>query len=347
MKQMSGTDTIMNQVHMNLAQLDLNLLFALDVLLRERSVTRAAERLGTTQSALSHSLRRLREALGDPLLVRGRGGMVATPRAEALERSLGLALSDLARAIDEPAQFDPKHTSRVFRLASPDLFDTLVLPRLLAHFGAVSPNAAVAALPGFQNVAERLEAGELDVAIAPIVAKEEGAGAIGLQLSPDLRTRRLFEDRFRPYVRSGHPVLSKGRVSANAFVNMGHVLVSPTGRGAGVVDVVLERRKLTRRITARVPDFACALAIVRDTDLVLVGPGAIATRAEEWGVAELPLALRLPTHALSRGVAPALRRGRGSSVVSRSDGGGHRTARQGDPKRLGLPATAARRGGGG
>ena len=119
----------------DLHRIDLNLLVALDALTRERSVTKAAERAGVTQSAMSHTLRRLRELFDDPLLVRGRGGMVLTPRAEALTVPLRSGLVSLARTLAEPEAFDPAHASRTFRIVSPDLFDALVLPTLLQRLG--------------------------------------------------------------------------------------------------------------------------------------------------------------------------------------------------------------------
>ena len=119
--------------------IDLNLLAAFDALAEERNVTRAAARAGVTQSAMSHTLRRLRDLLGDPLLVRGGGGMVLTPRAEALRAPLRAALAELARVLDEPAQFDPATSTRGFRVVAPDLFDMLALPRLLPRLAAQAP----------------------------------------------------------------------------------------------------------------------------------------------------------------------------------------------------------------
>ena len=122
----------MSQTHVaeTLHRIDLNLLVALDALTRERSVTKAAERAGVTQSAMSHTLRRLRDLFDDPLLVRGRGGMVLTPRAEALAVPLRSGLVSLARTLAEPQPFAPEHATRTFRIVSPDLFDALVLPTL-------------------------------------------------------------------------------------------------------------------------------------------------------------------------------------------------------------------------
>src|ERR1700754_2270672 len=114
-----------------LARIDLNLLVALDALARERSVTRAAERVGVTQSAMSHALRRLRELLGDALLVRGQGSMVLTPRAQALSLPVRSGLVTLGRALAEPEPFVPSTAQRTFTIATPDLFDVWVGPALL------------------------------------------------------------------------------------------------------------------------------------------------------------------------------------------------------------------------
>jgi len=111
-----------------LARIDLNLLVAFDALAREQNVTRAAERVGVTQSAMSHALRRLRELLDDPLLVRGKSGMVLTARAEALVLPLRSGLVSVDRALVRAERFDPRTARRKFRLATPDLFDLLAIP---------------------------------------------------------------------------------------------------------------------------------------------------------------------------------------------------------------------------
>ncbi len=124
----------------DLKALDLNLLVTLDALLRERHVTRAAQRLGRSQSTISHALGRLREIFEDPLLVPGRGGMVATARAQALEVPLGQALGQVRALFEVEADFEPATTRRTFVLECPDLLG-LLLPELLAWMSVQAPNA--------------------------------------------------------------------------------------------------------------------------------------------------------------------------------------------------------------
>jgi len=167
MNPMTCFNAVMSSTHTaaGLHRVDLNLLVALDALTRERSVTKAAERAGVTQSAMSHTLRRLRELFGDPLLVRGRGGMVLTPRAEALAVPLRSGLVSLARTLAEPQPFAPEQASRTFRIVSPDLFDALVLPTLFQRLGQQAPSIDLAVVPMPKRLTDSLETGDVDLAI--------------------------------------------------------------------------------------------------------------------------------------------------------------------------------------
>ncbi len=277
--------------------LDLNLLVALSALLEVGSVTAAAAQVGVTQSAMSHTLRRLRGLFDDALLVRAGAGMAPTPRAAALREPLRAALSGLARALDAGQDFEPATTERVFRMASPDVFDALVLPTLLARFAARAPRAGLVVAPGLDDLRARLATGALDVAVVPrLLTAAEAADDFGPTLADALRTRRLLVDHFRVFVRVGHPLA--GPLDAGTFAALDHLLVSPTGRGEGVVDVALAARGLRRRVVLRVPDFGTALAVVADTDLVLTAPGALQHRAARRGLRTLDVDLDLPRHAV-------------------------------------------------
>jgi DNA-binding transcriptional LysR family regulator len=283
-----------------LGRMDINLLVSLDALLQLRSVTAAAKQLGVTQPAMSHALRRLREQFNDGLLVRAGGAMVLTPRAESLSRPLRAALVQLSETIAAPEPFDPGTTDRTFRMVSPDLFDLLLLPALLREMARAAPGATLSVSPGFSRASEHLATGEIDIAIAPSLLPRSSE-RFGPPLAPDLRLRRLVEDRFQAFVRVGHPALERRRLSVAAFARLDHVLVSPTGLGAGPADAALEAHGVARRIVLRVPTFASALAAVRESDLVIVAPGVLETQAGRMGLAvlKLPAQLTLPDHALS------------------------------------------------
>jgi DNA-binding transcriptional LysR family regulator len=275
-----------------LASVDLNLVVLFDALARERSVTRAAHRIGVTQSAVSHALRRLRELFGDPLLVRGRGGMVLTPRAEALVVPLRSGLVSLGRALAEPPEFEPATARRAFTLATPDLFDVLVIPALLAQIRKSAPGVDIAIVPlDPQKLGERLETGEIDAAITPRIDDTSEL------VVPGLFRRKLFRDRFACLLRASHPALGKrSTLTLASYAELSHVLVSPSGAGDGLVDRALERRGLARRIALRVPYFYAALAIVAKSDLVLTAPAPLVRLADARSVTQVEPPLALPQH---------------------------------------------------
>ncbi|MET0285443.1 MAG: LysR family transcriptional regulator [Polyangiales bacterium] len=285
----------MNAVH-DLAQVDLNLLVAFDVLARERSVTRAAERLGLTQSALSHALRRLRELLGDPLLVRGQSGMVLTPRAEALVVPLRSGLLTLGRALHAQSAFDAQSARRTFTLATPDLFDVLVLPPLLARVRTEAPGVSLNVVSHGPGLAQRLETGDVDFAVIPRV--EQTRNAPPPPPPQGLLQTTLFRDGYACLVRADHPALKKRTFTLEHYLALSHALVAPRGEGLGQVDEALAERGKTRHIALRVPHFLGALAIVARSDLILTAPTVLAAVGGS-GVAPLPSPLPLPRHSVN------------------------------------------------
>lgn len=295
----------MNDVHdasraiPDLHTVDLNLLVALDALARERSVTKAAERAGVTQSAMSHTLRRLRELFDDPLLVRGRGGMLLTPRAEALTVPLRSGLVSLARALAEPESFDPSRAQRTFRIVSPDLFDALVLPSLLQRVAQQAPSVDLAVVPTPRRLADSLETGDVDLAIHPVLLDPHPFD-LGVQVDPELQSRTLFRDSFLCFARSKHPSFAaKRRLTIKTYAELDHILVSPGGEGPGVVDRVLHQEGLDRRIALRVPHFATALEVLARSDLVLTAPASLGKCSGAAVLASRPAPMAIPEHAIT------------------------------------------------
>ncbi|HEY0136396.1 MAG TPA: LysR family transcriptional regulator, partial [Nannocystis sp.] len=191
---------------LRLSDINMNLLLALEALLVEANVTRAARRVHVTQSAMSHTLAQLRELLGDPLLIRGRGGMVLTPRAQALAAPLGLGLRQLQRALGEEVGFDPASTTRCFTLAMGDFVSVLLMPALLQRLRAAAPaiTLEVAAIDRRRN-AELLESGEHDLVVG-----------VRLEPAPGLIVDPLISQRFVCVVREGHPEID-GSISLDQY----------------------------------------------------------------------------------------------------------------------------------
>jgi DNA-binding transcriptional LysR family regulator len=242
---------------------DLNLLVALDVLLAEGSVARASRRLRLSPSATSRALARLREATGDPLLVRAGRGLVPTPRAEAL-RAQAHQLVEAARAVLRPAERQDLSTLvRTFTLRTSDGFVETFGPRLLARVGAEAPGVRLNLLQKPDKDSTPLRDGRVDLE----------TGLIEPALGPELRSQALFRDRLVGVVRQGHPLAGQA-VTLAQYVAARHVIVSRSGFDADAVDRPFLPEGLTRQVACAASGFAAALALARGTDLVATVPEA-------------------------------------------------------------------------
>lgn len=242
----------------DLGAVDLNLLVALDHLLEERSVRGAARRAHVSPSAMSHTLGRLRELLGDELLVRAGGEMVATPKAEALAVPLKDLLAGVRELLADPGRFDPSTLRRAFRVVCTDHVSTVLLVRAEAILRREAPGVAIYVLPVTPETMGELRRGVAEVAVG-----------VFPDASPEIRQRRLFGDGFVTVCRPGHPRAGDAELSLDAFLAEDHVLVAPRGTPEGHVDRVLAARGLARRIYRTFPNFLAALLHVTEHDALL------------------------------------------------------------------------------
>jgi DNA-binding transcriptional LysR family regulator len=243
--------------------MDPSLLPLLDALLELRNVTRAAKRVGLTQSAASHALARLREQLADPLLVRAGGGMALTPRARELVEPVRRAVQALeAVATDTPA-FDPRRARRTFAIATGDYQGMTILPALYKRLAKAAPGVDLRILQLASGIEDLLETEALDLVLS----------LSSPATRPGLYRQRLFEEPYTCVVRDGHP--AQRALTLEAFCALGHVLVAPRGQ-RGVVDHALAERGASRRVTVVVPGFGVAGHLVAGSDLVLTTPERVA-----------------------------------------------------------------------
>ncbi|WP_428263595.1 LysR family transcriptional regulator [Haliangium sp.] len=268
-----------------LGGIDLNLLVALHELLETSSVTQAAQRLGITQSAMSHVLRRLRSVFGDKLLVRGQGGMVLTPRAEAIREPLYRSLIGLQDTLVSHERFEPAESERVFRLVVSDYVQLTFLPRLVARVAEEAPGAQihVEIINDVDGLMDQLLAGEFDMA----------TGGPLVKAPPEVLRDVLLDDRLVCVLRRGHPRVGQ-HLTLDDYVALPHLLVSPSGQGPGTVDVQLAAMGRARHIAVRVQNFLSAPFLLVDSDLVLTAPERlVAAYAQtlDLDVYEPPLAL--------------------------------------------------------
>jgi DNA-binding transcriptional LysR family regulator len=240
---------------------DLNLLVTLDVLLSEGSVARAARRLRLSPSAMSRALARLRETVGDPLLVRAGRGLVPTPRALELRERVGQLVQDSRAALSPAQKLDLAQLERTFTLRTSDGFVENFGPSLVARVAADAPFVRLHFLQKADKNREPLRGGSVDLE----------TGVIDETTGPEVRTRALFRDRYIGVVRVGH-ALNRGKVTPARYASGNHILVSRQGLAPSPIDDALRPLQLERKITAIVGGFAAALVLARASDLVATVP---------------------------------------------------------------------------
>ena len=256
----------MHDIHdcVSLAGIDLNLLVVLDALLQESSVTRAARRVGLSQSATSHALRRLRTLLDDPILVRTPNGMAPTARARDLVLPVHRALEQIEKALAPPRPFDPSQSHRTFTLSLEDAGQVGLLPLLAERLKREAPGVNLRARPGGGSVPEEgLADGSIDLALA--VSPEPRAG---------FRAEVVFTTPYVSIVRAGHPEVGK-RLTLERFSGLGHIVLAGPGSVDTEIDRALEARSRTRRSALVVSSLLPIPWLVARSDLVATVPSLL------------------------------------------------------------------------
>ncbi|MBN8952509.1 LysR family transcriptional regulator [Rhizobium sp. 60-20] len=270
--------------------IDLNLLVALDVLLAEGSVTEAAKRLGLSPSAMSRTLSRLREVMGDPLLVRAGRSLVPTRFAETLQDRVRAVTQD-ARAILRPAagELDITTLEATFSIRVSEAFLELLAAPLVAAMTQAAPHVRIRFALKPDKEPHMLREGLIDLEI----------GVLGVP-APELRTRLLIRDRLVGVVREGHPLLADSAVTTDRFAACDHVAASRRGDFADAIDGALESRGLKRAIRVVVPGFPDAMRIAASTDFVAavpiscLGKNKVNELVTEFGIRSFELPFETP-----------------------------------------------------
>lgn len=280
---------------MSFRNLDLNLLRVFDAVMAERNLTRAAERLAMTQPAVSHALKRLREALGEELFVRQAFGMKPTSRAEGLWPEVRQAL-DRLRAVLDPREYEPATEDATFQIAMADATAALVLPPLVADLEAQQARARVHVLPlTTRDPRSLLEQGEADFALGyfpQAVAALQSQGHLAA-----IRQHRLYESQYVCVMRRDHP-LAQAPLDLDTYCAAHHLLVSFSGRPHGFVDESLAALGRSRRIVLTVNQFFTAGRVVAHSDLLTVLPARfVSATGYQRDLIERPLPFALaPVH---------------------------------------------------
>jgi DNA-binding transcriptional LysR family regulator len=287
----------------DLSRADLNLLVLFEVVLEERHVGRAAEKLNLSPSAVSHGLGRLRRLLNDPLFLRTPKGVVPTARATELAEPVADILARVRRVVSTAEPFDPAKSTRRFTIGAPDALSAVFLPPLLADLRGLAPRIDISVrqlLPphggktsprAWEPALADLEARAIDIAIVPLD-----------DIPARFAARTLYEEDFVIAMRAGHSFA--GDPTLVRFCAMRHLVVSLTGDAFGFVDEVLASEGLSRRVALTVPNFMMALAVIAETDLITALPRSlVAMHAARFGLTSTEAPLPLP-HFQIHAIAP-------------------------------------------
>jgi DNA-binding transcriptional LysR family regulator len=240
---------------------DLNLLVVLDALLAEGNVTRAAQRLRLSPSAMSRALARLRETTGDPLLVRAGRGLVPTPRASELRDHVSHLVLDVQAVLRPAEKLKLSQLVRTFTLRTSDGFVENFGPSLVDRVGEEAPGVQLRFVQKVDKDRAPLRNGTVDLE----------TGVVDETTGPEVRTRALFKDRYVGVVRAGH-ALSRGKITPTRYASGMHILTSRESLDKGLMDDALGLLGLTRKIVTIVGGFSAAIAFARASDRIATVP---------------------------------------------------------------------------
>jgi DNA-binding transcriptional LysR family regulator len=258
----------------HIRRLDFSLLLLFRELVQHHRTTVVAERMGLSQSAVSHALARLREIFDDPLFLRKADGLYPTYRALELLPRVEMLIKLAYETVGAFDRFEPDKSDRLFRLAGNDMVCTLLGGPLITALRKAAPKVRTTFQSAVGRAAlEGLASDHIDLALGHFRS-----------LPPEYHFLHLFDERFVVLARHGHPRLRRG-LDLKTYVDLDHILVSFVGGLTGFADMALKRRKLSRRVVASLPMFLAAFAAVGSGDLIATVPERIALRhAKSFGL---------------------------------------------------------------
>ncbi|SAK89216.1 LysR family transcriptional regulator [Caballeronia hypogeia] len=269
---------------MELSDIDLNLLLLFHRLLQERRVSAVAEKMQMSQPGVSNALAKLRRRLGDPLFVRGPGGIVPTPFALRLAEPVSQALATLHAALNPVTGFDPLRAARTVTIGMTDIGEVVFLPALLERLSREAPGLTLNTVRDTSvNLGDEMADGRVDLAIGLLP-----------QLKGGFYQRRLFDQRYVCLMRRGH-ALEHAPLTLAAWREAEHLVVVAAGTGHRNVDDWLRKNSVRRKVRLTVPHFMSVGHILQRTDLIATVPERLALQlVEPFSLSVCPLPVKVP-----------------------------------------------------
>lgn len=268
----------------NLAKIDVNLLYLFKLLYEHRNIKKVSEILDVSQSAISHSMKRLKNCLGDQLFYRVTSGLAPTPYAEEIAKTILSSFDAIEQSINLNLNFDPLKSKRVFNVSMTDVGEILFLPKLISHLATVAPDISIEIVwSGSDSIQKEMELGNIDLAIG---------------LLPELKTgfyqRRLFTQKYKLMLRKGHPLLSE-KITKSSILNCKHISISSKDTGHGIIEKYLQNNHIDRIVASRLTHFIAVPYILSTSDFIATVPAKLDDTIENhFDVMTIDHPLKLP-----------------------------------------------------
>lgn len=264
-------------------QLDLNLLKVFESLYLEQNMTRTAEALHITPSAVSHAMKRLRECLHDPLFQRSQNKMLPTPACQRMAPMIIDTLTRLRQILQQWGEFEPLQSRHHFRLGLHDALEASVLPKLASILSVQAPNVTFASIKvERQNLTSELASGHIDMAFD-----------VALPIKPPVLHTKLIDDDFCVMLRRRHPCAN--RLDKQTYLQAKHISVSNRPSGAAAEDIYFQEQGMARKIAIRCQSYYAAKAMLIDSDNLLTLPKSLAQQLTDINLMILDLPLPIPS----------------------------------------------------
>ncbi|TDF37263.1 LysR family transcriptional regulator [Alteromonadaceae bacterium M269] len=265
----------------SIQQLDLNLLKVFESLYLEQNMTRTAEALFITPSAVSHAIKRLRECLNDPLFQRVHNKMLPTPACQRLAPLLIENLNALRQALQQWHEFDPQTSQQHFRIGIHDALEPALLPTLVQRLNSLAPSVQLSSIKvDRQSIARELTTGQIDIAIN-----------VAIPLKPPIQHKQLLDDVFCILVRKNHPFINEN--TKEKYLEATHISVSNRSSGPSVEDFIFQQQGLVRNIGIRCQNFYATRSILANSDLLLTVPRTIGEELKTEELTLLPIPINI------------------------------------------------------
>ena len=245
----------------NLAKIDVNLLYLFKLLYEHRNIKKVSEILDVSQSAISHSMKRLKNCLGDQLFYRVSSGLAPTPYAVEISKTVVSCFDSIEQAINSNLNFEPLKSKRTFNVSMTDVGEALFLPKLISHLATVAPDTSIEIVrSGSESIQKEMEMGNIDIAIGLLP-----------QLKVGFYQRRLFTQKYKLMLRKGHPLLSES-ITPTSILNYKHISISSKDTGHSIIEKYLQNNHIDRVVASRLTNFIAVPYILSTSDLIATVP---------------------------------------------------------------------------